>query len=187
MQQKPTGYEGINHETIGSDILAVLETVTLREHVLGGEVVARLRQIDPNGWYPIQELIDLMTLVEARLGHTGLRKMGRVLFALSHQKRVQEVAKSAKDIIYGVNDMYLHANRGQEIGGWKVLEFRPGRATLEKNTPHHCVMEEGILASALVAIGVPSIVSQTACFREGAGTCLYKVTSVIADRRWSGA
>jgi hypothetical protein len=43
--------------------------------------------------------------------------------------------------------MYHHANRGTGIGGWKVLRFDAGYAELEKMTPHHCVMEQGILSS----------------------------------------
>ena len=33
-----------------------------------------------------------------------------------------------------------------------MLGFEPGKAELEKTTPHHCVMEEGIFSAALLAL-----------------------------------
>jgi hypothetical protein len=113
--------------------------------------------------------------------------MGRTLFTMSHEERVKTVAKSARDIIYGIDGMYHHANRGTQIGGWKVTRFEPGYAELEKTTPHHCVMEQGILTQALTAVGCPGIVSQLGCFRKGADRCTYTVTSSFTDERWSGA
>lgn len=62
-----------------------------------------------------------------------------------------------------------------------MLTFLPGSAELEKNTPHHCVMEQGILSAALAAVGCPGIVAQRQCFRQGADTCIYTIFCV--DRR----
>src|SRR5205085_1619504 len=113
--------------------------------ILGKEKVAMLEKIDPNRWYPIGELLALLEVLDGKIGELGLRKMGRTLFRDSHAERVREVVHSASDILHGFNAMYNHANRGQKIGGWQVLSFQPGRAELDKTTPHHCVMEEGIL------------------------------------------
>jgi hypothetical protein len=182
--RKPAGYEGIKHETIGSDIIAVLNAVRMPEVVLGEEKTAALQKIQPNDWYPIQDLIDLMNLLEERVGPASLRKMGRALFALSHQERVLQVAKSARDIIYGIDGMYHHANRGHNIGGWKVTKFLRGYAELEKNTPHHCIMEEGILSGAFTALKVSTLISQKECFRQGADKCVYVISTSIADKHW---
>src|SRR5438270_604262 len=141
MTRKPRGYEGVNHETIGSDILSVLRVVTFPERTLGVELLAKVQSVQPDGWYPIEDLLEMMERIEATIGRTGLVQMGRNLFRLSHEARVKEIAKSAGDIVFGINDMYLHANRGQQIGGWKVVSFKPGAARLEKTTPHHCAME----------------------------------------------
>ncbi|HSC86702.1 MAG TPA: hypothetical protein VLC09_05500, partial [Polyangiaceae bacterium] len=99
-------------------------------------------------------------------------------------ERLLEVAKSARDVVYGIDGMYHHANRGSGIGGWKVLEFQPGYAELEKTTPHHCVMEQGILTAALTAVGCPSNVTQRACLREGADVCIFSISSALTDTRW---
>jgi hypothetical protein len=182
----PKGYVGQRHETIGSDILAALKILKLPEQVLGQEDAKKLAGVDPNGWYPIAWLLELMEKLEAHVGRYALLRMGRTLFALSHKERVVEVAHSARDIVYGIDDMYHHANRGVGIGGWKVVRFDPGHAELEKNTPHHCVMEQGILTEALAAVGCPSNVEQKACFRDGADQCTFVVTSSLTDERWSG-
>lgn len=186
MQRRPKGYLGIDHETIGSDILAVLHILKMPEQVLGSDDATRLKNIDPAGWYPIGWLLELMEKLDRHVGHYGLLRMGRTLFKLSHEERVVKVAHSAKDIVYGIDGMYRHANRGRQIGGWKVLAFRPGYAELEKTTPHHCVMEQGILAAALSAVKCPGSVSQRDCLRRGAESCIYVISSAFTDGRWTG-
>jgi hypothetical protein len=184
--RRPRGYLGEDHQTIGSDILAVLKILRMPEQVLGKQEWERLQSVEPDSWYPIEHLLGLMEILEAHVGPYGLMQMGRRLFELSHKDRVKVIAKSARDIIYGIDDMYHHANKGRAIGGWKVVKFEPGLAELEKNTPHHCVMEQGILTEALQTVGCPSNVTQTKCFRDGADLCVYQITSAFIDHRWSG-
>jgi hypothetical protein len=185
-KRKPRGYLGKGHETIGSDILAVLQILKMPEQVLGADEVRKLSEVKMDGWYPIEWLIDLMEKVDKELGQYGLLQMGRRLFALSHEERLVQVARSAADVIYGIDGMYHHANRGGGIGGWKVIRFDSGYAELEKTTPHHCVMEQGILSGALAAVKCPGIVSQKQCFRQGADSCIYVISSSFTDERWSG-
>jgi hypothetical protein len=184
--RRPRGYTVEDHETLGSDILAVLKILRMPEQVLGKEEWLQLQQVRAEDWYPIERLLGLMEILEAHVGPYGLMQMGRRLFELSHKDRVKVIAKSARDIIYGIDSMYHHANKGRGIGGWKVLKFEPGLAELEKNTPHHCVMEQGILTEALHTVSCPSNVTQTKCFRDGADVCVYQVTSAFIDQRWSG-
>jgi hypothetical protein len=184
--RRPRGYYGEDHETIGSDILAVLKILRMPEQVLGVEHARRLLQVEPNEWYPIAWLLELMEQLETHVGPYGLMRMGRTSFQLTHKDRVQAFAKSAKDILYGIDGMYHHANRGRGIGGWKVLRFEPGLAELEKNTAHHCVMEQGILTEGLAMVGCTCNVVQKRCFREGAGTCIYEITSTFVDQHWTG-
>lgn len=185
--RKPKGYIGTEHETIGSDILAVFKILKLPEQVLGPEAAKKISEIDPQGWYPISQLLELMDKLDRDLGQYGLMQMGRMIFKMSHEERVLESAKSARDILYGLDAMYHFANRGRNIGGWKVLSFGPGSAEVEKTTPHHCAMEQGLLSAALSAVGCPVTVEQRQCFRQGAESCIYTITTPFTDYRWSGA
>ncbi len=184
--RRPKGYVGRRHETIGSDILAVTRVLKMPEQVLGEKEAQRLLKVNPDAWYPIEWLLDLMEVLDKSVGHFGLMRMGRALFEMSHQERLVQVAHSARDVIYSLDEMYHHANRGIGIGGWKVLKFDSGYAEVEKTTPHHCVMEQGIVAGALAAVGCPANVTQAQCFRQGADTCVFLVSSALTDKRWSG-
>ncbi len=185
-RRRPQGYRGENHETIGSDVLSVLKVVTFPDTALGPKLAEELSRVKPNAWYPIAPLLDAMERLDQKLGRTGLVQMGRNIFRMSHRERVQQTAKSAADILYGLDAMYHHANRGRDIGGWRVTVFRPGYARMEKTTPHHCVVEEGILVEALDCVGVPAIVSQVQCLRSGSPLCEYELSSVITDETWTG-
>lgn len=186
MDRRPRDYVGTQHETIGSDILAVLKVLPEPVETLGDDVVARLNALDPTGWYPIAEFLALMETLDQKIGQHGLMSMGRALFKMSHERRAKAEAKSAADIVFGIDGMYHFANRGIDIGGWKVVGFTPGRAVLVKNTPHHCAMEQGILDEALRLVGAPARVSQTECFRKGADVCRFSIHSLITDDRWMG-
>lgn len=189
--RRPKGYEGIGHETIGSDILAVrhaLAALTGAENaatrLLGPVASERLAGIRPDEWYPIGWLLEMMETIEQRVGRFALLKLGRTLFKISHEQRIAEVARCGRDILYGIDGMYHHANRGEEIGGWRVLAFDGNRALLEKTTPHHCMMEEGILSQALSAVGSPAVISQTQCFRDGADTCKFSIVPAMQSAVW---
>ena len=183
--RRPRGYYGEDHTTLGSDILAVVKILKLPEQVLGKQEWDRLQLVKAEGWYPIEQLLALMEILEAHVGRYGLMQLGRKLFEMSHKQRVLLVARNAKDIFYGMDGIYHHANRGRGIGGWQVLKFEPGLCELEKNTAHHCVVEQGILTQALLAVGCACNVIQTQCVLEGAPTCIYRVTSAFVDARWS--
>ncbi len=183
-ERKPRGYVGADHMTIGSDILSVLATISEPERVLGGAMTHALRAVKPEGWYPIGLLLAAMERVSDKVGRFSLLEMGRKLFQMSHAKQFH--ARTVADLVYGLNAMYRHANRGTNIGGWEVTVFFPGYAELIKTTPHHCVMEEGILSEALMTLGVPAVVGQTACFREGADHCRYVIQSPVTDDKWMG-
>lgn len=184
-RRRPRGYVGQSHETIGSDILAVFGVVGMPKQTLGDEFVGRLQQVRADGWYPIELLIELMETLEQKLGPNALRQMGRKLFQASHQAHVQAHLKTAADVLYGFHGLYLNANRGKDIGGWRMLSFGKGVAKFEKTTPHHCVMEEGIVTEALNCLGIPASVTQEQCFRKGADCCVFVASSFIADeKRW---
>jgi hypothetical protein len=186
MRRRPRGYIGTNHETTGASLLSVLHVLPSPEKLLGAERVKKLTNaVQPLGWYPVKLLLALMEDLDKHAGHYGLLRMGRRRFELSHKTRVPQ--NSARDVVYGIDEMYHFSNRGRNIGGWQVLRFEPGHAELEKTTPHHCLMEQGLLSAAFSAAHCPAVIAQTQCFREGADSCIYTISSTLTDERWSGA
>jgi len=183
----PHGYLGHGHMTLGSDILAVLAILKLPDQVLGEVETANLRSVQPDEWYPIRWLLALMESLDEHVGYYGLLRMGRTLFKMTHQERMKATSRSARHVLYGLDGMYRHANKGDRIGGWRVLRFEPGQAEVEKTTPHHCVMEQGLISAALIAAGCPGIVTQRECVRDGADACIFVVTSAFTNERWSGS
>lgn len=184
MNRLPRGYVGINHQTIGSDILAVFNVIHAPERLLGPEMTARLKQIKPDEWYPISVLLETLDVLDKKLDSYALKNAGWKLFNLSHAENVRKSVNSARELIHGFHSLYLNANRGVRIGGWRVLSFEPGRAELEKTTPHHCVLEEGIFEEALRTVGVSARVEQSACFRQGADACIFVVNAPNPGPRW---
>jgi hypothetical protein len=184
MRRLPEGYRGINHETVGSDILALPMALRFPEASLGAELYRKVSTLVPTQWYPIGVLLELTEALQAKSGSLAMRQMGRMIFDMSHKARVGPAAQSARDIVYGIDAMYHHANRGTDIGGWKVLTFEPGLAELWKNTPHHCGLEEGILLQAFSVLGIAVTIQQPVCFRNGAAACHLKIVSSVTDARW---
>lgn len=184
--KRPSGYVGIDHETIGSDIVALLTAVLMPEQLLGKDVVAGLRCVQVDQWYPIATLLDPLERLDRVLGQSSLRKVGWSLFAQSHEKAVRAEKASVRAIVYGIDTMYHRANRGKEIGGWRVLKFEPGEAVLEKNTPHNCVMEEGILEAGCRVAGLAPTIFQSECIRNHGSICRFVLRSHVVDERWSG-
>ncbi len=178
----PKGYVGVDHVARGIGLLAVLGALRQPEQVLGAEQVQQLRAVNPDEWYPIQSVLELMTVLDERVGRYGLIRMGRTLYPRTHLGRAQP--KSVRQLVFGLNESYLAGNRGSQIGGWKVLRFEPGQALLEKTTVHHCAMEQGVIMGALSAIGCEAEVEQVQCFRLGAESCIFSITSGCSQELW---
>ncbi len=180
--------------TLGSDLLSIEQalaalspTARTANNILGVANREFLSSVQPDGWYPIQSMLDILEQLDQQLGRYGLIKIGRTLFKLTHEARVREFATTGYHIVSGFDAMYRHANRGDQIGGWKLLRFESGSAELEKTTPHHCAMEEGIFAQALSAVGVSAVVTQPQCFRKGAPACRFEITPVGGTEHWGKA
>lgn len=179
-------YDNPTHETLGSDLLAVLNTLKFPAEVLGKYWAERLQGIESSHWYPVSIHLELQQQVLHRAGRASLVLMGRQQFRDTHHGRLAPVLNSAADVLTRVDHMYRHANRGQKIGGWELLELGPGRAALKKNTPHHCALEEGLLHEALESVGAVSLIAQPACVLMGAKSCELAVSSHVTDERWLG-
>jgi hypothetical protein len=176
---------GKKHETVGSDILALYRSLQLPELVLGATTAASIQAVVATEWYPIEMLLEPLEALSRASGDSAVRKVGRKLFQLSHAPRLRGTSMTARELFAGFDNMYRAANRGENIGGWRVLRFDRTSADLETSTPHHCALEEGILDEALRAIGVPARIEQTACVRKNAPACIFNVVPRNGDAGWS--
>lgn len=174
------------HLTIGSDITALLKTLKYPERMLGEARATQLRKLDPGSWYPIQFLLEMLEALDQKGGRASVVQMGRQLFRDSHAARVTPDFRSAGDVIFGMDAMFHHANRGTDIGGWEILKFGPGVAVMKKTTPHHCALEEGILYEALHSVGTDVLIVQQKCRRNGDPWCELELRSSVRDQRWMG-
>lgn len=176
----------MSHVTLGAEILAILQTMRSPEALLGDEWVARQRAIHPKDWYPVTVVSDLVQQLSRRVDRAALVEMGRELFRNSHHRRLIPHLRSVGDVVFGLNGIYHRAHRGQDIGGWEVLQFDEGRALLRKKTPVHCALEEGLLCEALHAVGAEASVAQPTCVQHGGRYCDFEIRSPIRGDRWLG-
>jgi hypothetical protein len=154
--------------------------------ILGAELTAELRAVEPGKWYPIELLLRAMDRLEERVGRAGLLQMGRKLFRASHAEAFKALVRSAGDFVYGLDSMYQRCNRGQGIGSCKLIAFRPGYAEILKTTPQHCAMVEGLFSESLISLSIPTSVEQTRCILRGAPECLYVFRSLVEGELWMG-
>ena len=185
LTRKPKGYVGLNHMTRGGDIVSILKVLHSPELTLGEENYRRLSLMSATSWYPIATLLEMLELLGKKLGAPGLKSVGWNIFATFHSEEARKHFDNVHDLLHALDAMYHAGNKGHRIGNWTVTDFRPGYALLEKTTPHHCAMEEGIVEEAVRTMGVKATVDQLECFRNGAPCCIFRVQSPVTDQRWS--
>jgi hypothetical protein len=157
----------IDHEILGSDALAVLQVVSLPEQTLGGPLHQRLKEVRPDGWYPVSLLTEVLETLFVRVGPNGLRQMGRKLFAATHESFVKANIASAYQLLSSFDDVYRKANRGTAIGGWKLLDFSAGKAVIEKTTPHICLVERALRSPGSIVLGYRPPFVRRSVFEKG--------------------
>ncbi len=186
MRPVAKSYRSTNHTVAGSDILAIIDVLPLPDQLLGKEKAQALRDVKPDDWYPVAMMLDALDTVAAKMGDRALIPIGYALIKRSHSEAIKKHFKSAKELLNGFDALYKRANRGNDIGGWKVLSFEPGKAVLENTIPHHCFIQIGIVQEAIKVLQVPTVVKQTQCVREGADSCHFLITTTSKDHRWMG-
>lgn len=180
----PRGYEGWNHETLGSDLIATFAAVNAVDPRFSEHWMPLVKTLDAHGWYPIDVLLALGIAAEERFGSELLVRIGEEIFARSHAATFRSSAATVADVAYGIDGMYRAANRGKGLGGWRVIEFTEGRALIEKTTPHPCQIEEGILGAACATLSVPVAISQTQCVRHDHDACWFALRALGPTSHW---
>ncbi len=174
------------HEMLGAAVRALLDAVLLPEQLLGQQATEQLRGLDLEAWYPGELQMSLVRKLHALLGDASLRQVGWSMFAVLHDAEVRRRRPPVHQLLAGLDVLYRRVNRGTHIGGWELTAFGAGSARLAKTTPHDCIMEEGIVEGAFRAVGIPVVIRQPSCVRQGAARCELLITSSVVDRRWTG-
>lgn len=185
-------YRGVNHEVQGHELLAVRDAINwlspdksppavrdLCVRLLGEARVAQLDATSPPQWYPAPVLLGMLRAIFEKVGPNGIRRVGRASIQRALSAADRERYKTARALFDDLDAIYRRTNRGTAIGGWKLLGSTDTEARLEYTAPYVCVAQEGFLVEAAAALGVPVIVSQQACVRQGADACVFSVAHTL--------
>lgn len=181
-------YRSTNHEVQGYELLAVRDALTwlspdksppsvhdLCVRLLGASQVAQLDATSPPQWYPAPLLLSMLRAIDEKVGPNGLRRVGRASFQRAVTAMGRDRYKTARALFDDLDALYRRTNRGTAIGGWKVLQSSDDEVRLEYTAPHVCIAQEGFLTEAAAALGVPVLVTQRECVRQGADACVFSV------------
>ena len=187
MRRFPKGYLGFDHVTRGGDLLAVLDAIIGPDFILGATLAQKIRKLKPDEWVPIALLMELYEKLSEKLGPYHMKQVGWTIVKRYHASDVLKRFHSAEEVVYALDALYRQGNRGTAIGGWKVTLFTPTRCEMEKTTPHHCGMEEGIVEEMMRTLGISTTVYQTDCLRKGSDLCRFVIEPKGSNPPWMKA
>ncbi len=131
-------------------------------------------------------LLEGLEALDAKLGSFGLKHVGWELFKLLARRDVPSGREVRRNLVYGLDGMYHHANRGQgdrRVEG--VLRFDRACAELERPPRTTAVMEEGILEEAMRTLD-QGLGFAARVLPQGRRGVPLRVKSPIVDARWTG-
>ena len=144
-----------------------------------GERYKKLKNANPEALYPAEEFIEITNEIEDKLGQLHLRKIGENIAEELQTTLEERGIKTAEDFLKSFVDLYNYSVVGEEKGTWEILSLDPEKkkATLKKDTPFNCILEEGILKRGLKFFTNDIVVvKQVTCVRTGDDYCTYEVT-----------
>lgn len=162
-------------QIIGSIILAVKAGLVNPESFIKRVSEYDYTNINPEKWYPIEMFWNLTDYIEKNLSTSVLRNIGTQI--IPNMKNAGLLPNlTPKEYLASLNDTYISANRGTNIGSWKVIEIKDGHAIIENTTMQHCILEEGVVFGGIKAFGGSyCIVKQTTCVLKGDSKCTFDI------------
>jgi hypothetical protein len=149
-------------------------------HTLDSHVNKLFSQLGYQEGQPWEQwkLIAAFYLVQQKIGKNAAVEVGTKIFSTMPWP---PHVKCLEDALEGIEAAYRasHEASFELIGGWPVLEKRPGYMKIANATPYPCYLEEGTLAGVCAAFPAqhPSyeIVSPPVPKREGGTQTVYAV------------
>ncbi|NHI94540.1 MAG: hypothetical protein EAX96_18765 [Candidatus Lokiarchaeota archaeon] len=165
----------MKQESRGTNIIAVKTKI-----VNPGMIFDKIKEysydnLDPGKWYPMKQFTLLTDYIEKYLSATVLKNIGSGI--VPEMKNAGILPNMApEDFLKSLQKIYLEANRGVNIGQWKVAKEEPNHIILENTTMHNCILEEGVILGGIKVFGARYMkVTQSKCVKKGDNMCLFDI------------
>jgi hypothetical protein len=165
-----------NVEVLGRVVLAYLNSFINKELAMRLIAEHGIRDINPDKWYPLQDLFDGFKEISNKLGTGAFFRVG---------EKIPENAKfpEHKDIFeaFTILDQAYHMNhRGGEIGHYILKEKGENHIIVEANNPYPCELDKGLcLALALRYKPTAKLTEEEeikGCRKKGGDSCIYRIS-----------
>jgi hypothetical protein len=162
------------NETLGWNFIMI---GNLLRSYLASDQLQYLDTINPEQWYPADDLIAFVRGVEKDQGVEKVKSCGKAIFYTLKDKLEQMDINSPLKALKSIENIYLQNNRGPSMGGWRVVSATNCSAVLENATKIGCAFSEGVLIGAIKTFnGNHVLIKHLKCRDKGDDICLYEVT-----------
>lgn len=164
-----------NQECLGTNILSIQNKIFNAKHYFDQISQYSYENIEPNKWYPMKQFTILVDLYEDIMGPLILKNVGSGIIPEMIQAGI--IPKiSPHEFLKSLTNTYHSANRGSNIGDWRVIKEESKHIVLENSTMHNCKLEEGVILGGIEALGGrnPRILQRT-CVKKGDPFCTFDI------------
>lgn len=141
---------------------------------LSPEILARLKGLDPDAWYPGQDIETLINQLEDR--DAALPElMGRNTYFMFRTPLRQAGVGSAAQLFQGISSIWLMATRGGS-GEWRSRMLGEHHFEVEAEQPYNCLFEMGALRGFVEAFDGRDVrIEHRTCRRRGDPFCTFDI------------
>ncbi len=167
----------VDQQIIGATIVAVSKRIMNSKIIFDKIKEYKYDDVKPDKWYPMQQFTLLTDYVEKIMNASVLNYIGKQIVPEMKDAKVISFP-SPKDFLKSMQKVYLAANKGANIGEWKVVKEETNKIVVKSSTMHNCYLEQGVLQGGVEAFGGKSVIikhSSTECRRKGGKSCDYEI------------
>jgi hypothetical protein len=168
-------------EVLGQAVLSIMGGMELIKQralrILGENGISSL---EPNRWYPQQNVLNALKLIFEKIGPSTVRTIGR---KIPETAEFPPFIDSIEKALASIDMAYRMNHRGAEwMGAYRLKPIRPRQVALECENPYPCDMDLGLIEGMAdrfrpadsVRIKVEH--DPGGCRRKGAEACTYHVS-----------
>ena len=164
-----------NQECLGINILSIQNKIYGAKHYFDKIPQYTYENIEPNKWYPMKQFTLLVDLYEEKMGPLIIKNIGTGIIPEMVEAGVLP-KMSPQEFLKSLSGSYHSANRGTNIGDWKVIKEGANHIIMENSTSHNCKLEEGVVLGGIEALGGknPRVLQRT-CVKKGDPFCTFDI------------